>query len=294
MADTTGDPGGDRDRRGGIDAFDGLFVRLPVAPGATEAVTDAVAAWARANGEADARDLLPIAGVNTVTLFLDRRGDGPDALVWYLDVVDAGAEPWATPADAIRRSSPLADRLAAHLDGPATVLADGVDGCRTFTHTTHPDRQAWYAESVGDTMRAPVAGDDLPLAVLWTIPEVKPGIVTRLLSGVLRTTNRLKRTDRYRERVMRRPESLALLAEERVYTETFLLDPGGDRSSLHYYLEGESVDRLYDAFADADDIEAAIAERLFRLILVDPDELLAPPPSAAGEMLVHAVASDRP
>jgi hypothetical protein len=132
--------------RGGFDVFDSLFVRQPVA-GDTEAVRECVAEWARDQPpEADARTLLPVAGVTLVTLFLDRGGfggddDDRDALLWYVEVVDAGATPWADPAAAVRRS-PLFDAVGAHLADDATVHAADSPGHRYVIHAIHPPASA--------------------------------------------------------------------------------------------------------------------------------------------------------
>lgn len=56
--------------RGGIDVFDSLLVRQPIAEGQTRAVRNLLADWAAENSDGDAHTLLPFDGVTLVTLFL--------------------------------------------------------------------------------------------------------------------------------------------------------------------------------------------------------------------------------
>lgn len=271
---------------GGIDAFDALFVRQPIRPGASADVREAIANWVDEWDATDARALLPVDGVNVVTLFLD-GGD----LLWYVEVIDDDASPWRNPEDAIRDRSPLFDTELAELVTPtATTYADGVEGRRLITHATHPDRQAWY-ESVCDRwLVAPVAGDDLPIEVATATFAVEPGLATRLVDAGVRVGNWLKGFDAIEDRIHDRT---AVLAEERMYGETLLFDPNGTGGSIHYYMECESMEQLYDAYEASRTIEVRGSDWIMRRIFEDAEAVVERPLDTDAAVLVHAVDPNR-
>jgi len=282
---------GNRERpRGGVDAFDALSVRYRIGEGETAAVRELLAEWAREHREGDVRDLLPVEGVNLCTLFLEEGDTGPDGLVWYVEVVDDRAPPWTDPAGALR-ASPLFDAgLGELLASEPTVRADGVGGHRRVVVATHPDRQAWYEERGGRGLVAPVAGDELPVEVAMVAVPLRAGAASRLTARLLAAINWLKRATSVSERFR---DDVELLAEERIYSESLLLGPGDGRQVLHYYMETEETDRLYDAFEASDDWEARLSEWLFRRLLERPEAMLEPP-LESETVLVHAVDPERP
>ena len=287
--------------RGGFDVFDSLLIRQPIAEGRTGAVRDLLAAWAGEHADGDVRTLLPVEGVTLVTLFLgdggfgrpDDAGPDPrrrDALLWYVEVVDADA--WATPDATVRRASPLFDRgLSDLLTGEATVHADGHGDHRYVTHATNPHRQARYAEAVGRSLVAPVAGDDLPIPVAVTSLAVTPGLTSTLVARAVDLINWVKRFDRVQSWARGETETIEA---EAVYTESLLLETVGDRQVLHYYLETEAMDRLYEAFYESDDWEARFSEWVLRRVLATPEAFLDPPLETDCEVLLHAVDPQRP
>ena len=290
--------------RGGIDVFDSLLVRQPVRPGETRAVRDLLAEWAREHSNGEARTLLPVAGVNLVTLFLDRGGfgagvDGPggdtgsdgDALVWYVEVADDDAEPWTAPDAAVRESPLFAAGLGDLLDGSGTVYADSRDGCRLVTHATNPDRQPRYEAHVGRPLLAPVASEELPLPVALTSLRLKSGLRTRLVARGIDVVNWLKRIGPVQRWARDQTDTLE---EEAMYTESLLFDPTGPAPVVRYYMETEDMDRLYEAYDASDNWEVRVSDWLFRRLFEDPREFLAPPLETDCEVLVHAVDPDRP
>jgi hypothetical protein len=314
-ADTAGsdtDDAGDRSTdfpdRGGIDVFDSVFVRQPIRDGQTDAVRETLARWARDHAERDARTVLPVEGVTLVTLFLDTGGfgwqpagdggsggtdtDRRDALLWYVEVPDDDAPAWTDPDATIRDRSPL---FAAGLDellaDTATVHADGRGGHQLITHATNPHRRDRYADHCGPSLVAPVAGDDLPIPVAVLSLPLKPGVVSWLTGRVVAAGNWLKRFDRVADAI--RDETDTLEAEA-MYTESLLLEPVADRRVLHYYMEAEDVDRLYDAFEDSDNPEVRFSKWAIRRLFEDPGAVLEPPVESACEVLVHAVDPERP
>lgn len=289
--------------RGGIDVFDSLLLRQPIADGETAAVRELLAVWADDHRDGDVRALLPVDGVTLVTLFLDDGGFGRtdgadrdpgrgDALLWYVEVVDAGADAWRTPDATVREASPLFEAgLADLLAGEATVHAGGRDGHRYVTHVTNPSRRARYADAVGRPLVAPVAGDDLPIPVAIVSLALEPGVTSALAARAVDLVNRLKRFDRVRS--WARDETDTVEAEA-MYTESLLLEAVDDRQVVHYYMETEDMDRLYEAFSESNDWEARFSEWLFRRVLADPTAFLEPPLESDCEVLIHAVDPERP
>ena len=289
--------------RGGIDVFDSLLVRQPIAAGRTQAVTDLLADWADGRADGGARALLPVDGVTLVTLFLDTGGFGRtdaagrdarrgDALLWYVDVTDGDADAWATPNATIRSVSPLFERgVGDSLAGEATVHADGHGDHRYVTHVTNPYRRERYADAVGRSLVAPVAGDELPIPVAITSLAVKSGLTSALVGRAVDLVNWLKRFDRVQS--WARDETETVEAEA-VYTESLLLEAVGDRQVVHYYMETEEMDRLYEAFYGSDDWEARVSEWVLRRVLAAPEAFLEPPLETDCEVLIHAVDPDRP
>jgi len=288
--------------RGGIDVFDSLLVRQPIADGQTGGVRDLLADWAGDNADGDVHTLLPVDGVTLVTLFLDDGGFGwndaerdtqrGDALLWYVEVVDDDAEAWTTPDATIRSVSPLFERgLPDLLAGGATVHADGHGDHRYVTHVTNPRRQERYGDAVGRSLIAPVAGDRLPIPVALTSLAVTSGLTSTLVARAVDLVNWLKRFDRVQ--AWARDETETVEAEA-VYTESLLLEAVGGRQVLHYYMETEDMDRLYEAFDASDDWAARVSEWLLRRVLAEPEGFLEPPLETDCEVLLHAVDPERP
>jgi hypothetical protein len=289
--------------RGGIDVFDSLLVRQPIAEGQTQAVRDLLTDWARHNSDGDVRTLLPVDGVTLATLFLDEGGfgwtDDPgrdpqrgDALLWYVEVVDNDAGTWKTPDATIRRVSPLFESgLADLLTGEPTVHADGRGDHRHIVHVSNPRRQERYADAVGRSLVVPVAGDDLPIPVAVTSLGLKAGLPGTLVARALDVVNWLKQFDRVQSWARGETDTIE---EEAMYTESLLLEAVGDRQVVHYYMETEDMDRLYEAFYESDDWEARFSEWVMRRVLANPEAFLEPPLETDCEVLIHAVDPGRP
>jgi hypothetical protein len=285
---------------GGIDVFDSLLVRQPIRDGETGAVRETLAAWAREQTDGDARTVLPVEGVTLVTLFLDTGGfgwreddtDRGDALLWYVEVGNGDAPAWRDPDATIRDASPLFEAgLEKHLDADAMVHAGGWDGHRYVTHATNPHRRERYADAVGDTLVAPVAGETLPIPVVLVSLGLRGGLVSTLVARAVDAVNWLKGFDRVQ--AWARDETDTIEAEA-MYTESLLLQTVGARQVVHYYMETEDMDQLYEAFSESDDWEARFSEWLFRRVLATPETFLEPPLESDCEVLLHAVDPERP
>jgi hypothetical protein len=79
-----------------------------------------------------------------------------------------------------------------------------------------------------------------------------------------------------------------------MYTESLLLEAVGDRQVMHYYMETEDMDRLYDAYDESDNWEVRFSDWVMRRIFVAPSEFLEPPLESDCAVLVHAVDPARP
>lgn len=287
--------------RGGIDVLDSLLVRQPIRAGETGAVRELLAEWATEHADGDVRTLLPTEGVTLTTLFLDRGGFGRsgtrsgDALLWYVEVVDDDAAPWTDPVEAVR-SSPLFEAgLDDHLDGSATVHASHQPGHRYVTHATNPNRRALYAERVGRTLVAPVTGAEVPMLFGVTTLELRPGWRGRLVGGAIGVVDRLKRWLTRIDRVDRwLREQTDVLEAEGVYAESLLFDGTAEPPVLYYYVAGEGMDRLYEAYEESNDWTVRFSDGVLRQFMTDPDAFLTPPLESECEPLLHAVAPDRP
>jgi len=289
--------------RGGIDIFDSLLIRQPIAEGQTQDARDLLADWAGDNSDGDARTLVPVDGVTLVTLFLDDGGFGwtndagsdpqrGDALLWYVEVVDDDADAWTTPDATIKRVSPLFEHgLADVLAGETTVHAKRHHNHRYIIHATNPYRQEQYADTVEQSLVAPVAGDELPIPVVVTSLAVKAGLTSTLVARAVDVINWLKRFNRVQS--WARDETGTIEAEA-MYTESLLLEAAGDREVVHYYMETEDMERLYEAFDESDDWEARFSEWVMRRVLANPETILEPPLETDCEVLIHAVDSERP
>lgn len=284
--------------RGGIDVLDSLLIRQPIREGKTSVALDLLSEWAGGR-EGDVRTLLPVEGVTLATLFLD-RGDysretgatAADALLWYVEVVDDDAGAWEDPDATIRSASPPFETgLGDLLTGEATVHADGRDGHQLITHATNPHRRERYAEHCGSTLVAPVAGEDLPIAVAATTVPLEPGLVSRVVSRAVSVGNWFKGFDRVSERIRDQTDTLEA---EAMYTESLLLEPVEDRLVLHYYMETEDVDRLYEAYRETDNWDARFSDWVMRRIFENPDSIVEPPLESDCEVIVHATHPARP
>lgn len=280
-------------RRGGIDVFDSLVVVHSIRDGRTGAVLAALSEWASANRDGDARAILPVDGVSLVSLFLDRgTGQQADRLRWYIEVRDDDAGHWADADTTVRRRSPLFSAgLDALLEPGATVHRDGVDGHQLLTHATHPHRQRRYADRCESSLVAPVAGDDVPVAVAMVRVPLRPGLPSRLTALVTRLGNWVKRSDTVS--CWLRDQTQTLEAEA-MYTESLLFEPAGDRPVLHYYMETESMERLYDAYDASTNVEVRLSDWVMRRVFETPEKVVEYPLESDDDLLVHAVDPDRP
>jgi len=279
---------------GGLDVFDTLILRFPIDEGQTDEVRKVLAAWVRETGPKTVHDLLSGRGLNLCTVFLNTSEEGADTLVWYLEVWDDGMTPWCDPVAAVC-SSPVFERgLSELLADDPTVRAAGVDGHQRVIVATHPDRQTWYEAAGGRGLVAPVAGDALPVEIAMVAVSLRPGLVSRLTSGLLGAVNWLKRHTTLFERFR---DDTELLAEERMLSESLLLapaTPGASRHySVHYYMETEEMDQLYDAFDASRDWKARFSKWLFERVFERPEVLLEPPLESTYSVLIHAVDPDR-
>lgn len=284
---------------GGIDAFDALYVRLPICDGETATVRDLIASWAREHPDGDARTLLPVDGVNLCTLFLDEqdvnrdetRANG-DSLLWYIEVMDDSTHPWTQPITAVQRSPLFHTELSTLLTGDTEVYVDRMNGVQLMTNATHPDRQQWYEQHCEHSMIAPIAGDDLPIEVATVTIPLKSGGVSWLTGRLITAGNWLKQRTPLGEWLRHQTE---VLAEERMYSESLLFRPADSRLILLYYMETEDMNQLYDAYEDSDTWIVRFSDWAMHRIFEDSGipTILERPLTSDAEVLIHAVDPER-
>jgi len=279
--------------RGGIDVFDSLWLHQEIKPGETDALTEWLATWARDHQDGDLQTLLRVDEVTLCTLFLDRCAEGPDGLLWYLEVDDDDAEPWTDPETAIRQASPLFEAgLDAYLTDSSTVHADGIEGHQLLTHATHPRRQDRYLDHVDGLLVAPVAGDSLGIELAVARIQLKLGLTSRLVSGGVRVGNWLKQSSDRLSAWLR--EETQTIEAEAMYTESILFEPTPAGLVCWYYMETESMERLYEAYEDSTSWEVTFSDWVMRRIFEQPDRVVEYPLETECEPLIHSVHPDRP
>ena len=156
---------------------------------------------------------------------------------------------------------------------------------------TNPHRQERYVDAVGRSLVAPVAGDELPIPVAVVSLAVKAGLTSTVVARAVDLVNQLKRFDRVRAWAREETETVEA---EAVYTESLLLEEVADRQVIHYYMETEDMDRLYEAFYESDNWETRLSEWLMRRVLANPEVFLNPPLQTDCEIMIHAVDPERP
>lgn len=172
-----------------------------------------------------------------------------------------------------------------------TVHAAGRNGHRYVPHVTNPHRQARYADTVGRSLVAPIAGDELPIPVAITSLAVKAGLISTLVASAVDFVNWLERFDRVQSWARDETETVET---EAMYTESLLLETVETHQVVHYYMETEDMDRLYEAFCESDDWEARFSEWVMSRVLANPETFLEPPLKPDCEVLIHAVDPERP
>ena len=304
-----GSAGQGRERGGRLVQTEGVLVRQRIEPGSAEAVRKLVADFDATTGTrrttetpgttetsgttetpgttgAPGTPLLPIEGVYTVSLFLERPRDpeeppSPAWLVWFVEVGgNPGPELERDLPATIRAVSPLFDAgIGEHLDGAETVYARGRDGTERMVHVGLPERPR------GD-------GEDSPEVALWRLRfRSGPGewfvrALTRFMEFTEGTA--IERAfDRWSEPV---------LEDERMWTETLFLERTEKGYAVLQYMEADSMAGVWEAYHETDNWIARASERVVGWFVERPERALYGDPIAQSdfELLAHAVNPDRP
>jgi hypothetical protein len=120
---------------------------------------------------------------------------------------------------------------------------------------------------------------------------LRPGLPSRLTALVTRLGNWVKRSDTVSGWLRDQTQTLEA---EAMYTESLLFEPVDDRLVLHYYMETESMERLYDAYDASTNVEVRVSDWVMRRVFETPEKVVEYPLESDDELLVHAVAPDRP
>jgi hypothetical protein len=137
-------------------------------------------------------------------------------------------------------------------------------------------------------MVAPVAADELTIEVSAVRLTLRPGAPSWLTDRVTAVGNWIEERTPLGEWMR---DQTAVLAEERMYSESLLVQPSDGGHVLWYYMETEEMDQLYDAFESSTDWMARFTKWVLPRIVVpaDADRFLDPPLESDATVLVHAV-----
>lgn len=275
---------------GGTTAF---LVRQSVTPGATEDVRALVADVKPPEPDGTAW-LLDGDGVVTVSLFLDRAGDDGgdggghgdgagaastrDALVWYVEVDDERKSRLAGElargvADVVERQSPLSDRGLVDLLGPGPT--GDVDARQLVVHATNPNRPG----------TAPDADVVLPRI------GIRSGVPTLFARGLAGMIERLRDT---RVEQWFEAESMAVIEDERMWTETLWLERDAGGYAVRWYQEADDMEYVMEAYDASDSPVARVGDVVLNYLFETSfDELDDPVAATDAELLAHATDPDR-
>jgi hypothetical protein len=298
------------------DAVDVFVVRYRLLPDVEAADVRRVVADAIPGLEGTgAQALVPIEGAYTVSVYATVVDDRP-CVEWYVEldrgVVADGA--FADPGAWLREHSPLfaaglADLVAE--DAPVTVF--DADDCPL--HETHPRRPSRFVERRDDAPFVLSPGvdaegdpgaegdpdaDDDPEAATAPTPEIaatriaiQGGLAGRfvdLLAWLLHAVDDDGAVEGQFEEW-----SEPVIADEAMYTESFVLERVDGRRYLDYYMEADTVQGVYDAYEDSSSLVARVSEVVMRRIFVEPLRMLGDIVAHSDHVpLVHAVAPKRP
>ena len=282
---------------------DAVVLHQRVAPGASDAVRELVAervASEDVGGTDTGVDaLVGFDGVHTASLFLGRR-DGGSRLVWYLEVDDAERGPWADPATAPIRNSPLFDAgLGDRLEAPdsARVLSAPSTATALVVHATLPGRPSSAGTDADGTPRRVLVPSEAfdgrsPDVVLLRL-RVAPGLGELFVRALAGATGRLDDEGRIERAFDDWTEPV--LEDEGMLTETVFLERTEGDYYLCWYMEAEDTDEVYEAYFGTSNRVARISEHVVGWILENPRRVLQNPvESSDHELLAHAVSPDRP
>lgn len=279
-----------RERGGRLVQTEGVLVRQGIEPGRAEAVRKLVADFDGTTAETPGTSLLPIDGVHTVSLFLERPGDTdePDDrqawLVWFVEVDgNPGPELERDLSGTIRVASPLfdGDDADAGLDeylADAETYSRGQAGAERMVHVGLPERPR------GDS-------DDPPEVALWRL-RFRPGPGEWFVRALTRSMALTEGTAV--ERAFDR-WSQPVLEDERMWTETLFLERSDEGYAVLQYMEADSMQGVWEAYHETDNPIARTSERVVGWFVERPERALHGDPIAQCEfeLLAHAVNPDR-
>jgi hypothetical protein len=270
---------------------DGCFVSWPLRATGLDDLRETVVAELDDTEGSGLAELLPLAGVSTVSLFVHEPDDGQTGLVWYVE--HDRDERWRDPARIVREHSPLFRALAEHLtaDEP-TVVAEGSPDATSVVHMSVPGRPRAYANRTDD-LPAVLSDDDSDAGVPDVVPlrlTIRPGLGSLFACAL---AGLIERTPAWLEAKFE-AASLDVLEDEEMYTETLLLERTGDGYDLWWYMEADNMEQVGEAYYETDNRVARVSEHVLGWVLERPEHALAHPTQASDfELLAHAVDGGR-
>ncbi|WP_247728717.1 hypothetical protein [Halovivax limisalsi] len=302
MEERTRDGDGDADETLPANPFERLtsvvLVREPIRSNAAGSIRDVVAHVSSDRSVDGPSALTGIDGVHTASIFLEESSDDP-TLTWYLELELTGTgsdRTGASIARHLRTQSPLSDAgLGEHLatSDRARAIGGTLSSEAVLTHAWHPERpRASVAVAERD---APVispavsAGQSVEVALVEL--RVKPGVASWLVEWMAASPH--ESSGGWIERSTTAWEE-AILRAEGMYTETIFLDRSADGVRLLQFMEADSFERVYEAYANTWNPMARGTAFALKRLLERPERILERPLPAENELLAHAVGSNRP
>jgi len=270
---------------------DGCFVSWPLRATALDDIRETVIAELDGAEGSGIAELLPVDGVETVSLFVHNPDDGRPTLVWYVEH-DRDYE-WSDPAAVVREHSPLFPALAEFLtDGEPNVVAAASPDTTLLVHANLPGRPRAYAdrsEGLPIVLSANDSGGEVPDVVPLRL-AVRSGLgslVARAFAGLF------ERTPAWLEAKFE-AASLDVMEAEGMYTETLLLERTDAGYDIWWYMESGDMEQVGEAYYETDNRVARVSEHVLGWVLERPERVLAHPDEASEfELLAHAVDPDR-
>lgn len=274
-----------------------FLVREPIRPDAAPSVRDVVAGVAGDRSTDGPDALTGIDGTHTASLFLEESSQNA-TLTWYLELDRTVSRDTdltgATVVDLLRRRSPLYDaRTEFGADSDRTrAIGGSPSGGDVIAHTWHPERpRAPVAVADRDLPGHQPETDDPTVEVALVEARVKPGPASWVVEWV--ATQPRGASGGWIERSTTGWEE-AILRAEGMYTETIFLDRTTDGLRLLQYMEADSFERVYEAYANTWNPMARGTAFALKRLLDRPERVLDLPLPAEHDLLAHFAGSNRP
>lgn len=264
-----------------------LLVRQPIHVGETDQAVDVVTD--RYQGGSNDRPDALLTGPDVVTgsAFVARPEDGPDELVWYLEV-GRGSPVSRAPRENFV-ASPIGDRLADHLDAPVDWTVYSHATGTLAVHAALAGRPRSIETATSGQSQLVVRGTDAersPDVVLVRV-SLRPGVPDRVVRTVVRLIQQLDDIGWAERRVEGWVQPV--LEQEAMYTESIFLARTDVATDLLWYMETADFGGAVDAYQDTSNLVARISDVVLSWAFEGSEVLRQRDPETEFDPLVHAV-----